>query len=115
MQTLSSENTTLIKQIPEQIFGLKYRPSIEPEHSDNADFCSEFYRPVPREFSAANQEVLKQTLLNVRNLRCIVEIGVQCSPLPESSTRILLQHKPREETHIGINIEDKSHLVNPAV
>ena len=103
-----------IKQMPEQIPGLKYRPSLEPEHSDNTDFFGEFYRPVPREFSVANQEVLRQALLTVQDLRCIVEIGVQRNPLPESSTGILLQHKPKEATYIGIDIEDKGHLANPA-
>ena len=27
-----------IKQLPEQIPGLKFKPSIEPEHSDDQDF-----------------------------------------------------------------------------
>ena len=103
-----------IKQLPEQIHGLKYRPSIEPEHSDETDFYGEFYRPVPREFSIANQEVLKQSLLAMQNPRCIVEIGVQRNPLPESSTGILLHHKPQGAIYIGIDIEDKSHLANPA-
>ena len=101
-----------IKQIHDHIYGLKYRPSIEPEHDDKTDFYSEFYRPVPREFSPANQDVLKQALLNAPNPRCIVEIGVQRNPLPESSTGILLQHKPKECVFIGIDIEDKSHLAD---
>ena len=103
-----------IKKMPERVYGLKYRPSVEPEHSDNTDFYGEFYRPVPREFSIANQEVLKQALLSAGNIGCLVEIGVQRNPLPESSTGILLQHKPREATYIGIDIEDKSHLADPA-
>jgi len=103
-----------IKQISEKSVGLKYRPSIEPERSDDADFYGEFYRPVPREFSPANQEILRQNLLKVPNLRCIVEIGVQRNPLPESSTGILLQHKPAEATYIGVDIEDKSTLANPS-
>jgi len=98
--------------MPNQILGLKYRPSIEPEHRDDADFCGEFYRPVPREFSPANQDVLKQALLTVPNPRCIVEIGVQRNLLPESSTGILLQHKPKECVFIGVDIEDKSHLAD---
>ena len=101
-----------IKQLPEQIPGLKFKPSIEPEHSDDQDFYSEFYRPVPREFSPANQEVLKQALVETPNPKCIVEIGVQRNPLPESSTGILLQHKPKDATFIGVDIEDKSHLAN---
>ena len=101
-----------IKQLPERIFGLKFRPSIEPEHSDNQDFYGEFYHPVPREFSFANQEVLREALLRVPNPRCIVEIGVQRNPLPESSTGILLQHKPKGCVFIGVDIEDKSHLAD---
>jgi predicted O-methyltransferase YrrM len=99
-----------IKKLPGSLYGLKYRPSIEPEHDDNTDFYYEFYRPVPREFSPANQEVLKQALRGVPNARCIVEIGVQRNPLPESSTGILLQHRPAGCAFIGIDIEDKSHL-----
>jgi cephalosporin hydroxylase len=101
-----------IKQLPDAIYGLKYRPSIEPEHNDNTDFYGEFYRPVPREFSPANQEVLRQALLSLPNPRCIVEIGVQRNPLPESSTGILLQHKPADCVFIGVDIEDKSHLTD---
>lgn len=104
----------LIKQNPGPIFGLKYRPSIEPEHNDDTDFYGEFHRSVPREFSPANQEVLKRALLATPDLRCIVEIGVQRNPLPESSTGILLHNKPPGSTYIGIDIEDKSHLDNPA-
>jgi cephalosporin hydroxylase len=103
-----------ITQLPDVICGLKYRPSIEPERSDDADFYSEFYRPVPREFSPANQEVLREALLSVRNPRCIVEIGVQRNPLPESSTGILLEHKRADCVFIGVDIEDKSHLADAA-
>lgn len=103
-----------IRQLRDPIPGLKYRPTLEPERSDETDFYGEFYRPVPREFSPANQEVLRQALLKVHDPRCIVEIGVQRNPLPESSTGILLQNKPRGCVFIGIDIEDKSHLADPA-
>ena len=103
-----------IRKLPDPIYGLAYRPSIEPGHNDNTDFYGEFYRPVPREFSPANQEVLKRALASLPNPRCIVEIGVQRNPLPESSTGILLAHKPRDCTFIGVDIEDKSHLADAA-
>ena len=103
-----------IKQLPDRIFGLAFRPSIEPEHSDDVDFLGEFFRPVPREFSPANQEILRKYLAGTSNLRCIVEIGVQRNPLPESSTGILLAHKPATAVYIGVDIEDKSHLADPA-
>jgi hypothetical protein len=103
-----------IRQIHEPIYGLKYRPSIEPGRDDNTDFYGEFYRPVPREFSQADQDVLKQALLAMPNPRCIVEIGVQRNPLPESSTGILLRHKPAGCVFIGVDIEDKSHLTDTA-
>ena len=99
-----------VKQLNDQIFGLKYRPSLEPGRSDDTDFYGEFYRPVPREFSAANQDVLRQALLETRDVRCILEIGVQRNPLPESSTGILLQNKAANAVFIGVDIEDKSHL-----
>ena len=103
-----------IKQLPGSIYGLTYQPSIEPEHDDDADFYGEYHRHVPREFSPANQEVLKKALLDTPNLRCIVEIGVQRNPLPESSTGIILHNKPKECVFIGVDIEDKSHLANAA-
>lgn len=103
-----------VRQVQESIFGLKYRPSIEPERSDDTDFFGEFYRPVPREFSEDNQQVLRQALLQTPNVRCIVEIGVQRNPLPESSTGILLHHKASEAVFIGVDIEDKSHLADEA-
>mgnify|MGYP003586209711 CR=1 FL=1 len=101
-----------IHRLPDPVCGLKYRPSLEPERSDNTDFYGEFYRPVPREFSPANQEVLRQALMSVRDPRCIVEIGVQRNPLPESSTGILLRHKPAGCVFIGVDIEDKRHLAD---
>jgi hypothetical protein len=110
--SLSEMNMYAISRLDDQIVGLKYRPSIEPGRSDDADFYEEFYRPVPREFSRANQEVLRQALLGVRDLRCIVEIGVQRNPLSESSTGILLRHKPADAVYIGVDIEDKSHLTD---
>lgn len=70
----------------EAIFGLKYRPSLEPGRSDDIDFYGEFYRDVAPEFSAPNRAVLKQYLLRAPHLCCVVEIGVQRNPLPESST-----------------------------
>ena len=103
-----------IRPISDPIAGLKYRPSIEPERSDDVDFYSEFYRPVPREFSEDNQRWLKHYLLQVPDARCVVEIGVQRNPLPESSTGILLSHKPAHAVYIGIDIENKSHLNDPA-
>lgn len=103
-----------IKQLPESIAGLKYRPSIEPGRGDDVDFYSEFYRPVPREFSVENQRWLRHHLLEVPRARCIVEIGVQRNPLPDSSTGILLQHKPAGAAYIGVDVEDKSHLDDPA-
>lgn len=103
-----------IKRLAEPVFGLTFRPSIEPEHSNDTDFYGEFYRPVPREFSEANQAVLKEHLLRVPDVRCIVEIGVQRNPLPESSTGILLRHRPAGAVYIGVDIEDKSHIHDPA-
>lgn len=99
-----------IRQLPKKIAGLKYCPSIEPGHSDDVDFYGEFYRPVPREFSAENQRWLRHNLLRVPRVKCIVEIGVQRNPLPDSSTGILLHHKPADAAYIGIDVEDKSHL-----
>jgi len=101
-----------VRQEQEAIIGLKYRPSLEPGRSDDTDFFGEFYRPVPREFSIANQAVLRQALLETPDVRCIVEIGVQRNPLPESSTGILLHHKAPDALFIGIDIEDKSHLAD---
>ncbi|GEM_PF-3225877 len=51
-----------IHERPESIYGLMYRPSLEPERDDNTDFYGEFHRHVPREFSPANQDVLRQAL-----------------------------------------------------
>lgn len=110
MKGADGVNLYSIKQRAEPIYGLKYRPSLEPERSDETDFFGEFYRPVPREFSPANQEVLRQALMGLREPRCIVEIGVQRNPLPESSTGILLQYKPESCVYLGVDIEDKSHL-----
>ena len=103
-----------VKQLPEKIAGLKYRPSIEPGRSDDVDFYGEFYQPVPREFSVEDQRWLLHHLVQVPQARCIVEIGVQRNSLPDSSTGILIQHKPAHATYIGIDVEDKSHLDDPA-
>jgi hypothetical protein len=101
-----------IKKLPIEEYGLSWRPSLEPEISDDAD-CVEL-PAVPRHFSELNHSILRQALQSISSPKLIVEIGVDRSEAHTlSSTSTLITNKPSDCVYIGIDLNDKSHLNNP--
>lgn len=64
------------------------------------------------DFSANNRKYLKEHLLKVPNLRCIVEIGVENNPDKQlTSTATILANKG-DAAYFGVDILDRKHLDN---
>jgi cephalosporin hydroxylase len=108
----AEEILALVKRQPTDIPGLKWRPSLEPEISDDTDW---FGPPTPwpeRHFSDLDHRALEYaySLLD-ETPKLIVEIGVDRSENYENaSTSTLIKIKPKNCTYVGIDIEDKSSL-----
>ncbi|HBH00787.1 MAG: hypothetical protein A2X36_02270 [Elusimicrobia bacterium GWA2_69_24] len=97
---------------PTDIFGLKYLPTLAPRHSDDADFI--VGKPVDAEVTPRNLRKLEEIVLATRQSgKLIVEIGV-CRNAEGSFTHVLLRHKPRDAVYLGIDMDDKSFLDDPA-
>lgn len=93
------------------IWGLSYRPTTEPEISDDDDHASDIKkRAQGKEFSQCNRDVLLAQMHD--GLKCILEIGVNKYPMGVSSTGVILDNKPKGCVYLGIDILDKSHLDN---
>lgn len=102
-----------IGQQPTQIPGLKWFPNLEPHVNNNQDWPP-FGFPNAPEVSDCNLMLLKNAVDKLgRNLKTIVEIGVDRNG-NRSFTSLLLKDRPHGSVYVGIDIEDKSHLHNPA-
>ena len=112
-----------VTRYPTDIPGLLYRPSIEPQYSDRADFIEPFHsivtdRTTPDQYySAANRSLLHGLLyelgLDLEGAAgCILEIGVAktslARPFENTSTCILAGHKANSAVYLGVDLaEDK--------
>ena len=100
------------KKLETNTYGLKFRPTLNPQH-DTAD-CIVWNRNPPQEFSADNHSVLLYELKRLGDkCKCIVEIGVHRGGA-NSSTCTLMDEKPLDCIYLGVDIEDKSYLNDPA-
>lgn len=105
-----------VEYIPSRIYGLIAVPrSITPSLSDDDDFPHIFageFSP-KAEVSLDNYELVKNIVSDFKNLKNILEIGVN---RPEngqlSFTNAFLGYKPKESVYLGIDILDKSYLDN---
>lgn len=97
---------------PTNKWGLLFEYSIEPTYSDTADWnppvgaCQPFETP----FSTANRQVLQGYVEPW--MRSIVEIGVSRDGYNESSTKILLDNKHPDCVYLGIDIEDRTFILD---
>jgi hypothetical protein len=119
-----------VTRYPTDIPGLLYRPSIEPEYSDDADYIEPFHslvtdRTTPdQHYSAVNRRLLQRTLcdyldLDKRETGLILEIGVAIvtddRPFENTSTFILTENKADGVTYIGVDLaRDKKVTDDPA-
>jgi len=100
-----------IKTSPTDIFGLKFRPSIEPEVSDDCDYPKELIdshgftaHTNPTSASKANTEVLEGIFFKKKK-KSILEIGVQTKKNIVSLTRTLRVMKSADTKILSIDID----------
>lgn len=97
-------------KLPTDIYGLKYRPSLEPHISNNEDRVYGFTVTPESHFSSLDHSALEYALNKLTQPpKVIVEIGVDACG-GNTSTNTLLRFKSKECMYIGIDIEDKSYL-----
>lgn len=135
-ELISTYNNNL-SRLDTDIYGLKYRPSLEPEISDDADTFSEFMgrkrgvlvelkkiydkdieavflrgEKIPVEglsFPRRDREIIKREIDNLGDsLICAVEIGVTNSQYEVSSAKIVIDNMPKGAKYIGIDKVDRS-------
>jgi len=106
-------NTTkkIISELPTDIFGLKFFPSLEPHYNNDIDgpfMNSHGCRPISDE----NLQVVKDAVRSLGDkLTACMEIGVHhCGD--RSMSNILMNNKPVNSFYLGVDLEDKSYLDN---
>lgn len=107
--------TYYVRKLPSDIFGLEYRPTLEPTLSDFRDHFMElgFVRRPPTTFTINNAKILREVLRDNReNIRFIMEIGVSRDG-PGCTTDIFFEEKAPSCIYFGVDIEDKRHLDDP--
>jgi hypothetical protein len=103
----------LIKPIPTEILGLKFFPSMEPDISNDQDGPA-FGWITNIEVSDCNLEIVRKVVADFGdNLNAIMEIGVNRNG-ERSMSRILMDDRPKGSFYLGVDIEDKRYLDNPA-
>lgn len=103
----------LIKPLPTEIPGLKFFPSMEPEVSNDQDGPA-FGWITNVEVSDCNLEVVRRVVSGLgNNLTAVMEIGVNRNG-ERSMSRVLMDERPQGSFYLGIDIDDKSYLDNPA-
>jgi hypothetical protein len=104
-----------VRRLPSRLFGLKYNFTLAPYFNDEEDRPLFFHGlEVPVEVSAWTRERLRHEIeaLGAR-CRCIMEVGVHRNG-DLSATTALVRYKPPGCVYLGVDIEDKSYLNDPA-
>jgi Cephalosporin hydroxylase len=103
----------LIKQLPTEIQGLKYFPSLEPEISNDQDQPA-FGWVSSEEISDDNLRVMRDVVSSLgADLHAAMEIGVNRNG-ERSMSRVIMDDRPAGSFYLGIDIEDKSYLNDPS-
>jgi len=105
-----------VNKLKSDVYGLKWRPSLEPYISDDEDMYAPLHRyGNTRHWSELNKQALIHAFSLVNNPKVILEIGVH-RPEPtddgESSTTTLLNLKHDSCMYIGVDVNDRSFLNN---
>lgn len=99
-----------IKQLPTDIWGLKFLPSVEPEHSNDRDFPLWHWPNIAIEVSDCNIAVVNQALdILGDKLKATLEIGIDRNN-DRSMNRVVINGRPKGSFWLGVDIEDKAHL-----
>jgi hypothetical protein len=103
----------LIKPKPTNIAGLKFFPDMEPEVSNDQDGPA-FGWITGIEVSDCNLEIVRRMVNELgSNLNAILEIGVNRNG-ERSMSRVLMDERPKGSFYLGVDLDDKSYLDNPA-
>jgi hypothetical protein len=98
-----------ITQLPSSIYGLSYRPTLEPVINDNQDSPA-FGWPSGPEVSLCNLAVVSDVVARVgTDCTAILEIGVHRNS-ENSISSILIDNKPQSAVYLGVDIEDKRYI-----
>lgn len=93
--------------------GLRFRPSVAPENSDEVDFFGELSEK-PQEFSEDNQRVFSEIVRGIQDLRMVVEIGVESRHNDATgTTQVFRDECPASCVYLGIDARNCSYLEDP--
>ena len=103
-----------INRTATDVWGLKHRPSLEPTVSDDQDSPG-FGSPNAREeVSDCNISVVREIVKSMgQDLTSMLEIGVNRNG-ERSMSRVLMDERPEGSFYLGVDIDDKSYLDDPA-
>lgn len=103
----------LIKPRPTDVVGLKFFPSMEPEVSNDQDSPA-FGWITGVEVSDCNLEVVRTVVQELGSkLTAAMEIGVNRNG-ERSMSRVIMDQRPENSFYLGVDLDDKSYLDNPA-
>ena len=106
--------TQHIQQLPTMLYGLKFFPSLEPNCSNDQDTPNWGWPDTDVEVSDCNLATVQQVITRLGDTcKNIMEIGVHRN-LDRSITNILMTQKPQNCRYLGVDVDDKSYLDNPA-
>lgn len=114
---LYNRTVAVIKKLPTDIFGLKFLPTIAPEHDDDRDIplWDGGVTPIAREFSDCNMQTIDKVVAELGDkLKAVMEIGVDRVSQNDSISKHVFNNRPLGSFYLGIDIEDKSYLNNEA-
>lgn len=108
-----NKTAAIIKQLPTDIHGLRYLPTLEPFYGDDTDMPYCGWPGVP-EVSDCNLLVLEECIRDLgSDLRACMEIGVNRNG-ERSFTQLMLKNRPQGSFYLGIDLDDKSELNDAA-
>lgn len=102
-----------IKPQPTSVHGLRFFPSLEPDIDNDQDMPP--YGWVSQvEVTDCNLAVVRSVVEELGdNLRATMEIGVNRNG-ERSMSRVMMDERPKGSFYLGVDIEDKSYLDDPA-
>lgn len=113
MSTPYDETIRHITPVKTVIYGLKFFPSLEPHCSNDQD-TPNWGWPSGPEISDCNLAVVRDVMQRLGDgCRNIMEIGVHRNE-GRSMTNILMDSRPEGSQYVGIDLDDKSYLDDPA-
>ena len=103
-----------VKRLPTDVWGLKYKPSVEPVWSDVVDYYKEWgSKSCGHEIVGVDREFIIDFMNKYKNqFKVIVEIGVCRKDLENSWTGYFLSLKNKDCFYIGVDRHPKDFLNN---